>query len=175
MLVFSHVNNRVQHCQCPLGGTVHICCNSEQVDTRLLQVRHHELLSNILSTSDFYTPAQWCHTTSCSAAERLNKWNNDRAFHQTLSTSSSSVGLEPCFYLSPHFLSSLSLSLCEQEVRGKDTSMAKVAPSVPTPISTLALPTIVLQDMEAESGEASEGDRWVVKETILMCQTLRCE
>lgn len=58
-----------------------------------------------------------------------------------------------CFSLSLHFLSSLWTG--SQKYR---TSMAKVAPSVPSPISRLAPPTIVLQDMEEESDE----DRWVI-------------
>lgn len=61
-----------------------------------------------------------------------------------------------CDHTSCHFLS-------KQEVRGKKvltTTMAKVAPSVPTPDSMLALPTIILQDMEAES-------RWAVPKSVL--------
>lgn len=45
---------------------------------------------------------------------------------------------------------------------GKNAAMAKVAPLVPLPVSTLTPPTIILRDMEEELsdvGEDSGGSR----------------
>lgn len=59
------------------------------------------------------------------------------------------------------------ISLCQQKVRGTSTSMAKVGPSVPPPITRLSPPTIVLQDMEEQPGEVLQGHRCVLMETRL--------
>ncbi|XP_070711375.1 cyclic nucleotide-gated channel alpha-1 [Pempheris klunzingeri] len=45
--------------------------------------------------------------------------------------------------------------------------MAKVAPSVPSPTSTLTPPTIVLQDMEEEPGDVSDEDRDAQRDGVL--------